>query len=69
MAHPHNWERDKRSFANCLKEWAASRGSRQLAADDLRVPLTTLHGWCAGRACDREATVRRLMTLTDAVNI
>ena len=59
------WEKSKRPFSDDLKAWAAGRGSRQQAADDLRVPLTTLHGWCAGRPCEREATIRRLMTMID----
>lgn len=65
MTGQKDWERDERSFSDILKAWAASRGSRRLAADELRIPITTLHGWCAGRHCEREATIRRLMTLID----
>jgi hypothetical protein len=59
----HDWEHDKRDFSTCLKEWAQQVGSRQQAADELRVPINSLNMWCAGRTCEREQSLRRLMTL------
>lgn len=64
---PRDWEMDPRPFAACLKDWHAQPhvGSRDKAAEELRVPRSTYDGWCAGRAADREPSLRRLMTLID----
>lgn len=62
---PIDWEADARPFPEALKAWHADRGlTRDQASAELRVPRSTYDGWCAGRPCDREATIRRLMTLT-----
>jgi hypothetical protein len=69
LRRPHaatNWDTDTRPFSDCLKAWGQSHGySRQQQADELRVPLTTLHGWHAGRSAALEAALRLLMTLLD----
>jgi hypothetical protein len=61
---PHDWEADPRQLAECLKEWHGLPGwSRQRAADELRVPMSTYNGWCAGRVAEMERLIRRAMTL------
>lgn len=61
----HDWEADERPLADCLREWQRSRGSREGAAAALRVPLTTYHGWMAGRGASQEGLIRLTMTLLD----
>lgn len=61
----HDWEADPRPLAECLREWQRSRGSREGAAAALRVPLTTYHGWMAGRGAAQEGLIRLAMTLLD----
>jgi len=62
----HDWEADPRPFSECLKAWVAERGwTRNQAAAELRVPRSTYDKWCDGGKCDREASLRRLMTLID----
>jgi hypothetical protein len=54
------------SFADDLKSWHRRMGyTRREAAEALCVPLTTYHGWCAGRPCVLEGTVRRLMAFLE----
>jgi len=66
-APARDWEADPRPFADCLTDWRRAHDwSRQRLADELGAPLTTVHGWLAGRPCGHEATIRRLMTLIDA---
>lgn len=66
----HDWETDPRPLADCLKAWHAERGwTRDQAAAELRVSRTTYDGWCAGRRTDREASLRRMMTLIDSALI
>lgn len=56
-------------FPAALKDFAAAindgrtYGARPKAASELRVPESTLKGWMDGRPCEREATIRRLMTM------
>ena len=60
---------DPRPFAECLKDFALrlnngnNYGSRPLAEAELCVPRATLAKWLNGGACDREASMRKLMTL------
>lgn len=61
-----DWETDERSFAECLRAWGKQRGlTRQQQADALRVGITTLNGWHAGRDPGQEGAMRLLMTLID----
>lgn len=61
-----DWESDPRPFGELLKAWHAARGlSRDEAAAELRVPRASYDSWCSGRACEREASLRRLMMLLE----
>lgn len=63
---PNDWEADPRPLADCLKAWHGGHGwGRELAAAELRVPVSTYNGWCAGRSCPHDGAIRRLMTLID----
>ena len=65
---PHDWETDPRPLGECLKSWHRARGlTRDQAAAELGVPLSTYNGWCLGRPAERELTIRRLMTLLGLV--
>jgi hypothetical protein len=62
-----DWEADPRPLSDCLKAWHKTRGwSRDEAATALRVPRKTYDGWCDGRMPEREAMIRRMMSLIDA---
>lgn len=62
----HDWETDPQSFAECLKGWHGRPGwTRDRAAAELRVPRRSYDGWCNGRPCEREMSMRRFMTLID----
>lgn len=66
MTDGHNWEADHRPLADCLKDWhGRHRWGREAAAHELRTPVSTYNGWCAGRPCAQEGAIRRLMTLID----
>jgi len=62
-----DWETDPRPFGECLKVWHKGRG-REWGARELRAPEGTYHQWCSGRVPDREASLRRLMTLVDQID-
>lgn len=64
-APPVDWEAAGNSFAECLKAWQPTLTRDQKAAE-LRVPRGSFDSWCDGRACEREQSLRRLMTLIDA---
>lgn len=65
-----NWETDPRPFGECLKRWHTLRHmTRDQAAEMLRVPRGTYDSWCSGRACEREGSLRWLMTLLDRAGI
>ncbi|WP_420961094.1 hypothetical protein [Brucella sp. IR073] len=65
----HDYETDPRSFADCLKDFSlringgSAYGSRQKAAEELRVPATRINDWMLGRTCPYEQAFRRQMTL------
>lgn len=66
LESPHDWETDPRPLATCLRAWHGREGwSRARAANELRIPISTYHGWCAGRFSPPEGPIRRLMTLVD----
>lgn len=57
-----SWEADPRPLGDILKAWGEAKGlTRAQQAAALGVPITTLHGWHAGRPAAMDATVRRLM--------
>ena len=65
----HDWENDPRPFGECLKAWHASHNwTRDQAAEELRMPRSTYDSLCSGRKADREAGLRRLMTLIDRLD-
>lgn len=56
------YETDPTAFPALLKRWHRELGlTRDEAAAELRVPRSTYDGWCNGKRCEREATIRRLM--------
>lgn len=73
MLQVHDWETDPRPFADCLKAWqpgwTRDRKSAELRVGSIKPDGTTDRGsfdrWCDGRRCEREASLRRLMTLID----
>lgn len=57
---------DGDDFAATLNGWRKRMGlSRNEAAQELRVPVTTLLGWLAKRPCRHEGMARRLMELLE----
>lgn len=49
-------------FSDHLKSWHHRKGwGRQKAANMLGVPVSTYNGWCSGRPCQTETTIRKLM--------
>lgn len=67
-ASPVNWEEAKTSFRDVLKGWQPT-WTRDRKAAELRVPRGTFDSWCDGRACEREASIRRLMTMIDRATL
>ena len=65
---PHDWLGDSRPFAAVLLDWKARHGwSRKRAATELMVPLAAWDHWAGRRRrCEREPSLRLLMTLIDA---
>jgi hypothetical protein len=65
---PHDWLGDSRPFSAVLLDWKKRHGwSRVRAASELMVPLSAWDHWAGrGRRCEREASLRLLMTLIDA---
>lgn len=59
-----DYETDPRPLGELLKAWRPGMTRAQKAAE-LRASLPTFDGWCKGRGCGLEATVRRLMTVLD----
>lgn len=67
--HVVKWEEDPRPLSECLRSWAKGHGwTRAQAAGELRVPLDTYQGWCAGKSATA-MMVRRMMDLIDAAHL
>lgn len=62
-----DYEADPRPLADVLKAWRPN-ASRAEKAAALGVAVETYHGWCKGRPCSLETSIRRLMTLLDQKN-
>lgn len=55
---------DPPAFSSDLRAWIKRMGyTRAQAAAVLRVPTSTLDGWCAGRPCVLEGAIKLLMDL------
>lgn len=62
-----DWESDPRPLGQCLRDWHNTHGwGRDRAAAEVRLPVSTYNGLCAGRSTSLEPILRRLMTLIDA---
>ena len=64
----HDWLGDPRPFGEALIAWKDRHGwSCRRAAAELMVPQNTWEHWTGrGRRCERELSLRLLMTLIDA---
>lgn len=64
---PRDWEMDPRPLGECLRAWHNAHGwGRERAAAEVRLPVSTYNGLCAGRSSSLGPILRRLITLIDA---